>query len=226
MAPGVLPQGSDRYVEVASFGGLALAHVLRDALSSTGIRSFLSNGGTVVFKAICSLASLSLCLSLSGCGGLVGVAGRAAGTGNEYASWKSAVPNIQPGTGRLFVYIPKLNIFGAAGGTQIFGVDKDVCGVLGGAFMYVDLPVGDHEVSTNDMQMLFGRFRRGKYGVKIKIPDGSATYLRFDAATEDNGGAPRVVDAASAEAEMSTLPLDTHFVSFECKKDAAQDRGT
>lgn len=189
-----------------------------------------------MFKGISFIALLSLCLSLTGCGGgLVGVAvsaaGRSAGTGDDYASWKSTMPAIPPGTGRLVVYIPNrasgISAFEiGAGGRQMFGVDKDVCDVIGGAFMYVDVPAGDHDVSVNDMQMLFGRFRRGKYTMKMKITDGRVTYLRFDAATEDAGTAPRVVDAATAEAEMAKLPLDTHFVSFECKKDAAQERGT
>jgi hypothetical protein len=186
-----------------------------------------------VLKAICCCFLLSLSLTLGSCGGVAGLAvgaiGRSAGTGGDYVSWKSAMPGIQRGTGRLLVYatgrsMSLYTISMATGGVREFAVDKDVCGVIEDAFMYVDVPPGDHDISADDMEMLFGKFRRGKFDTRIKVSDGAITYLRID--NVDGHLAPRLVDAATAEAEMAKLPLDTHFVSFECKKDAAQERGT
>jgi len=189
-----------------------------------------------MFK-IYRFALAALCVSLSGCGGAVGLAvgaiGRSVSIGDDYATWKSSMPAIQPGTGRLVVYITgrSFTLYStqmAMGGSRMFAVDNDVCGVIEDSFMYHDVPAGDHEVSAGDMIMLFGRFRRGKYSIKIKVADGRATYLRFDpAASEDAGPAPRVVDAATAETEMAKLPIDTHpGVSSECYKDRAQARDT
>jgi hypothetical protein len=170
---------------------------------------------------------------LSGCGGVAGLAvgamGRSAGTGNDYATWKTSMTPPQRGSGRFIVYVKDREltlsaIQMTAGGQRIFAVDKDVCGVIESAFMYVDVPAGDHDMSTGDMEMLFGKFRRGKYETRIRVGDGGTTYVRVD--VTDGHYALRAVDAATAEAELAKLPLDTHFVSFECKKDAAQDRGT
>gem|GEM_PF-4236408 len=139
------------------------------------------------------------------------------------------MPGIPPGTGRLIVYIPARSFTLNAveigtGALRIFAIDSDVCGVIEAAFMYVDVPAGNHNMSTGDMEMLFGKFRRGKYETNVRVAGGGLTYVRIDIV--DRHLAPRLIDAATAEEELAKLPLDTHFVSFECKKDAAQERGT
>jgi hypothetical protein len=91
--------------------------------------------------------------------------------------------------------------------------------------MYVDLPAGDHVVSAGDMRLVFGGFRKGKNSIQVGILDGRATYVRIDAAGP-NEVYPRAVAAVAAVAEMENLPIDTHFVSFECRTNKAEERGT
>jgi len=188
-------------------------------------------------KVIVSVSAILVCLALSGCGGgLVGVGvsamGRAAGTGDTYQAWKPSMPAIPPASGRLFVYVQERsnNIFSAydlGTGSEIpFAVDSNVCDVIGSSFSYVDLPVGTHDVSADDMSKTFFGFRKGKFDVKVNIAEGHPVFVRIDKVTQDGIHAvPRLVDATTAEAQMSALPLDKHFVSFECGKHTAEDRG-
>lgn len=190
-----------------------------------------------MLKAIRSLAFILLCLSLSGCiaavGLGVGALGRSAGTGDKYSSWKSTMPNIPPNMGRLFVYMTErahemLNAMSrGTGGEQAFTVDNDVCEVLGEAFTYRDLPAGDHDVSADDVKKFLGGYRKGKYHVKVPIVAGGTAYVRIDKERQDGTHyIPRLVDAATAEAQIADLPIDTHLVTFECRANQAEERGT
>lgn len=190
-----------------------------------------------MLRLVCCLVLVSFSLALGSCGGAIGLAvgaaGRAAGTGDEYAAWKSTMPPIPPGAGRVFFYIPgrefTLNAVTMASGQQrVFGIDKDVCGVVEDTFMYLDLPPGNHEISVGDMvglKWLGKPFRKGKTIISVNVAAGGTTFVRLDPAGEDADLAPRIVDAATAEAEMMKLSLDKHFVSMECKKNIAVDRG-
>jgi hypothetical protein len=139
------------------------------------------------------------------------------------------MPPIPPGSGRLFVYLPGGAFSAISVAQRVFGVDRDVCGVLDNTFTYLDLPPGNHDISVGDMVGLkwFGKpFRKGKTIIGVQVAAGRTTFVRLDPAGEDADLAPHIVDAATAEAELSKLSLDKHFASMECKQNVAADRGT
>src|SRR5579863_4941612 len=116
------------------------------------------------------LASL-LCLALNSCilaaTHIVGTAMRVSETGDDFAVWKTRMPAIMPGTGRLIVYpggslsmVSEATSIGT-GGDEHFVVDRDVCKILGHSFVYLDLAAGRHVISADHVSKFLDGYEIG-----------------------------------------------------------------
>ncbi len=184
------------------------------------------------FRAI--VASIA-CLSLNSCIAAatygIGTVERSLAVGENFAAWKTQMPAIPPGMGRLIVYpgggrsvVFETTSIGK-GGEQDFVVDSDVCTVLGHSFIYVDRPAGPHEISADDVSKAFG-YQKGRHKLEVTLAPSTVIYISIDKV--DNGALsrshyfPHRVPAETAEAKLKAFPIDTD--GLKCRLNKAEPR--
>src|SRR5688500_14209991 len=124
------------------------------------------------------------------------------------------MPSIPPGRSRSVVYAGGSRSLGYAAtgvgkcGEQVFAVDRDVCTVLGDSFIFLVLPPGPHEISSEGVSQLFG-YQKGKNRLSLNLRSSALTYVRIDKEGDAlwHHYVPKLIDAARAETELGKLPL-------------------
>ena len=182
---------------------------------------------------------LGLCLAVGCCGVLngcfsavthgIGAVERATSIGDDFRSWKAQMPAIPADRSRIVVYPGGSRSFVyhatgiGKGGEQYFAVDRYVCEVLGDSFIFLDLPPGKHEISSEGVSHLFG-YQKGKNRLSVDLARASLTYIRIDKEGEAlwHHYIPKQVDAARAEPELAKLPL--YRDGLTCRTNKAEDR--
>jgi hypothetical protein len=178
--------------------------------------------------AMCCCVLLNGCIFSAVTHG-IGAVERAAGVGENFSTWKAQMPPIPAGRSRIVVYPGGrrslvYSVTGVGkGGEQVFAVDRDVCEVLGDSFIFLDLPPGAHEISSEGVSQLFG-YQKGKNRLSVSLARSSLTYIRIDKEGDPlwHHYVPKQVDAARAEAELAKLPL--YRDGLTCRPNKAEDR--
>lgn len=164
---------------------------------------------------------ISTLVLLSGCAGLViDSMGRSMSTGETYGEMIKTLPPLTEGKGRLYIYRTEGSTksslqygYGIAKNPTLFTVDDDAYELIWEAFKYIDLPVGQYEVTCGsdvlkkvDFWGGKGHFQRGVNKVQVSISNASETFVRLDGTKEKPFFQPIIVKTEQASEEILNLP--------------------
>ena len=145
--------------------------------------------------------------------------------GDEYAQFKNTSGPIKPGFGRVIVYFPGggPNILNTYGHTRFCTIDKDIYRLLGESFWSIDVPVGKHRITAQEVEPVYirntlrptepgepepeeGRWKYwsfGKFAVELDIREKETKYCRIEGASGILK--PAIVDPGLAEIDLTEL---------------------
>ena len=159
---------------------------------------------------------------LSGCAGpFVDSLGKSMISGKTYGEMINTLPPISDGNGRLYFYRTKAstkseylfsygNNYGLAKNPTLCTIDDTAYEIIWEVFRYVDLPVGNHEVTCGIDVLKEGNkkynYQRGVNKIQISISNTADTFVRVDGAKEKPFFQPILVNREQARKEMYILP--------------------
>lgn len=179
----------------------------------------------IVEHSMKSLVRITVVLStialLSGCAGLlIDAMTRSSATGKTYGEMTKTLPPLTDGNGRLYIYRAETSTktslqygYGIAKNPTLFTVDDNAYDLIWEAFKYIDLPVGQYEVTCGsdvlekvDFWSGKRQFKRGANKIQVSISNASETFVRLDGTKEKPFFQPIIVETEQGSKEMWKLP--------------------
>ncbi len=177
------------------------------------------------FGASKFLLSIILILSTLSSLGCAQILTRKLSLGDEYAQFKNTSGPIKPGFGRVIVYFPGggPNMVNLEGRYAFCTIDEDIYRLFGESFWSIDVPVGKHKITAQDVRPVYirnplrptepgepepeeGRWKYwslGKFSVEFDVREKETKYCRIENAS--GMLKPAIVDPGLAEIDLTEL---------------------
>jgi len=139
-------------------------------------------------------------------------------TEGKFQDVVTTLPQRPPDTGRLFIYRTRSSTshslvigLGITKNPTVCTVNDDVFEILWETFRYVDLPIGEHDVTAGaDIFRRRGKLGKGSNRLQLDVRVSGDIFIRIDATGDEKKFRPVIVDENQAKAEIASLPFQPH----------------